>query len=500
MLKNEKHSNSFSKPIVRISIFSIILGVCAMILTLSIATGFQNGIKKKLQSFGSDVQIESMYNNYNNETSPLVTLGLPIDSIQSLPSIKEIQKFAYKSAIVQSKSKNETNNREVQGLIFKGLENSNNMGFFKDYLIKGECPNFSNKGNDTIVLSNNVCQKLGIDINDKIRSFFISNGNPKQRNFVVGGIYETGLDKIDQQFGFICLHNLSVINNWGTTIKINVEYTNDSNSIRLNCTNKSKEGIFLYEWGNNTIEQRNHIDISSKKDTQITIKAYELTDLKDRSLVSIPDTLTINYNAKNKQFNFQNDIGSGQYYTGGYEIALKDSENPTILEDIKMIFGPEYNVTDLEEKYSILFSWLKLIYQNVYIIIGLMIAVAIINMSSALLVLIVEKTKMIGILKSLGTSNKSLRKIFVIHGGLLITIGFIGGNLLAFLIIILQNHYGFLKLPQENYYLDTVPMAIPISNILILNASTFLFCYLAMVLPSYVSTKISPVRAIASEI
>ena len=62
-----------------------------------------------------------------------------------------------------------------------------------------------------------------------------------------------------------------------------------------------------------------------------------------------------------------------------------------------MIFGPEYNVTDLEEKYSILFSWLKLIYQNVYIIIGLMIAVAIINMSSALLVLIVEKTKMIGI-------------------------------------------------------------------------------------------------------
>ena len=107
---------------------------------------------------------------------------------------------------------------------------------------------------------------------------------------------------------------------------------------------------------------------------------------------------------------------------------------------------------------------------------------------------------MIGILKSLGTSNKSLRKIFVIHGGLLITIGFIGGNLLALLIIILQNHYGFLKLPQENYYLDTVPMAIPISNILILNASTFLFCYLAMVLPSYISTKISPVKAIASEI
>ena len=65
-----------------------------------------------------------------------------------------------------------------------------------------------------------------------------------------------------------------------------------------------------------------------------------------------------------------------------------------------MVFGPaEYNVTNLEERYSILFSWLKLIYQNVYIIIGLMIVVAVINMSSALLVIIVEKTKMIGISK-----------------------------------------------------------------------------------------------------
>ena len=143
---------------------------------------------------------------------------------------------------------------------------------------------------------------------------------------------------------------------------------------------------------------------------------------------------------------------------------------------------------------------LKLIYQNVYIIIGLMIVVAVINMSSALLVIIVEKTKMIGILKSIGISNRSLRKIFVIHGGLLITIGFIGGNLLALLIIVLQNNYGFLKLPQENYYLDTVPMAIPFLNILLLNACTFLFCYLTMVLPSFISTKLSPVKAIASEI
>ena len=129
-----------------------------------------------------------------------------------------------------------------------------------------------------------------------------------------------------------------------------------------------------------------------------------------------------------------------------------------------------------------------------------MIAVAIINMSCALLVLIVEKTKMIGILKALGIKNSSLIKIFATHGGLLLSFGFIGGNILAIIIIKLQNQFEFLKLSQENYYLDTVPMEYPILSILVLNIFTFLFCFLAMMLPSLISSRISPVKAINSDI
>ena len=129
-----------------------------------------------------------------------------------------------------------------------------------------------------------------------------------------------------------------------------------------------------------------------------------------------------------------------------------------------------------------------------------MIAVAIINMSCALLVLIVEKTKMIGILKALGLKNSSLIKIFATHGGLLLSFGFIGGNILAIIIIKLQNQFEFLKLSQENYYLDTVPMEYPILSILVLNIFTFLFCFLAMMLPSLISSRISPIKAINSDI
>ena len=129
-----------------------------------------------------------------------------------------------------------------------------------------------------------------------------------------------------------------------------------------------------------------------------------------------------------------------------------------------------------------------------------MVIVAVINMSSALLVLIVEKTKMIGILKSLGMKNKSIRKIFVIHGGILIASGFIFGNILAIIIIASQNKYGYLTLPQQNYYLNEVPMYFPVLSIGILNTTTFILCYISMILPSLVSTKISPIRAISSEI
>lgn len=129
-----------------------------------------------------------------------------------------------------------------------------------------------------------------------------------------------------------------------------------------------------------------------------------------------------------------------------------------------------------------------------------MIAVAVINMSCALLVLIVEKTKMIGILKALGMKNFSLIKIFVSHGGILLFYGFLAGNSLALIIIQLQNKFEFLKLSQENYYLDAVPMDYPISTIIILNFGAFIFCLITMILPSIISSKTSPIKAINSEI
>ena len=149
MLKNEKHSNNFSKPIVFISIIGIILGVSVMILTLSIATGFQNEIKNKLLSFGSHIQIESMYQNNNNETSPISILNSPIDSLSKSKDIIAVQKYAYKSAIIQSKRKPSDSINELEGVIFKGMENFKESSFFDEYLFQN--------AKQKLLLSNRGC-------------------------------------------------------------------------------------------------------------------------------------------------------------------------------------------------------------------------------------------------------------------------------------------------------------------------------------------------------
>jgi len=506
MLKNEKHSKTFSKPIVTLSIIGVALGLAMMIITISIATGFKSEIKEKLLSFGNHIQIESIYQNTTNETSPISTISFPKDSIiKKIPDCK-IQKYAYKAAIIQSKKKQNNINtnlstNEVEGVVFKALDSDYDPTFFTKYLIKGSVPDFSKQNNDTIILSNSQVNKLNISLYDPITAFFISDGKPKQRNLVLGGIYETGLDNIDNKFGFISLKKLIKINRWGFKLYVDSQFSKDSSRILFVCKNQSKKGDILYKWGNDDFTTNNELTISALKDTSIEIIGIEVNNLDEQQIISIPDTINIKYSTSEKKFSYNNKMGSEKYYTGGYEIILNNFEQIEEKKaEIKSLFGPEYAITTIQQRHEEMFDWLNLIYQNVYIIIGLMIVVAIINMSAALLVLIVEKTKMIGILKALGISNIKLRKIFIIHSGYLIIGGFILGNLIALSIIAIQNQFNILKLPQENYYLEAVPMHMPIAQISLVNLGAFICCFTAMILPTFISTKISPVKAIASEI
>ncbi len=188
----------------------------------------------------------------------------------------------------------------------------------------------------------------------------------------------------------------------------------------------------------------------------------------------------------------------------GFEVLIGDySEMDKITKDVRDIVGFHFNpdgtklrVMSIKEKYPQIFDWLNLTDMNVYIILALIIAVAGFNMVSGLLVLILERTNMIGILKAVGTRNWSIRKIFLYQSGFLISKGLFWGNVIGIAICILQSQLQIFKLDPASYYLEAVPINLKVWHILALNSGTLLITVLMLVIPSFIISRLSPEKTI----
>jgi len=154
------------------------------------------------------------------------------------------------------------------------------------------------------------------------------------------------------------------------------------------------------------------------------------------------------------------------------------------------------NTQTIEEKFSYIFDWLKLFDFNILVILIIMIIVSTINMVVALLVLILERTQMIGILKSMGANNWTIRKIFLYNAFYLIVRGLLWGNFIGIGFLVIQKYFGIIKLPPENYYVTVAPVDINLLYILALNLGTVAICLVVLLIPSYIISKISPAKTI----
>ena len=182
---------------------------------------------------------------------------------------------------------------------------------------------------------------------------------------------------------------------------------------------------------------------------------------------------------------------------GAYEIFIDDfSQLDERAKEIYKTIPPTFNSTSISEKYFSVFEWLKLFDFNILVILIIMIGVATINMVVALLVLILERTQLIGMLKALGASNWSVRKIFLYNAAHLISRGLLWGNGIAILLLVLQKKFEIIKLNPESYYVSSAPVDINLLHILLLNVGTILICVLVLLIPSYLITKISPIKAL----
>ncbi len=189
--------------------------------------------------------------------------------------------------------------------------------------------------------------------------------------------------------------------------------------------------------------------------------------------------------------------GWGEDQVEGIEVRIKNfSRLDSVTNELAGLIPPIYQVKNTRQMRPQIFDWLSLLDTNVAIILTLMIIVAAINIITALLILILERTNMVGILKALGSRDAQIRQIFLWKAGYLILLGLFYGNLAGLGLGFIQKYSGLIKLDPASYYLNHVPFSIELWPLLAINVGTFLFCLLCLLLPARIISSISPVKAI----
>jgi len=393
---------SFSRPIIRIAIIGIALGLVVMIISVAVVTGFKNEIRKRVVGFGSHIHIINFDSNISFETQPISKKqdfypGLA-DSIEG---IDHIQIFATKPGIIKT-------DKDIEGVIVKGIGSDFDWHFFNENLVEGHSFNVNDTlTSNEVLISRHISNLLGLEIKDEFAMFFIDR-QPRARRFKIAGIYETSLEEFDKQFILADIKHIIKLNNW--------------------------------------------------KDDEISGFEILISDYRD-----------IDYLTRQVH-----EIAGLSFDEDGYPLKVRN----------------------IKHKYPQIFDWLTLLDMNVLVILILMVVVAGFNMVSGLIILILDRTNMIGILKSLGLNNKGIRKIFLYQSAFLITKGLLWGNLIGILLAFIQYKTQFLQLDQASYFIDYVPVNFNILYFILLNAGTLLITLTMLVFPSLIIANISPSRTV----
>lgn len=393
----KKDSFNYSRPIIRIAILSIVLGLSVMILSVAILTGFQNEISRKVTGFGAHIRISPFDSNRSYETAPVSTEQDFYPTLD-IPHVTHIQVFATKAGIVKNKG-------TIQGVVLKGVDKDFNWSFFSDKLVDGTIISFKeDEASMDILISEKMANLMEVGVGDKLRTYFIMGDHQRGRPFVVKGIFDTGLSDFDNRFIIGDIKNIQRLNGWD----------------------------------------------------------------------------------------------AGQ--VGGFEVMIDDFSK---LEEVKaQVYNAvpfNLNVNDIKSLYPEIFDWLKLQDMNVIIILVIMVLVASVTMISTLLILILERTNMIGILKALGMNNGAIREVFLYNAAFVVLRGLAIGNLVAVSLALLQKHFKIITLDEASYFMTHVPVNLQVVDLLWINAGTLVVCFLMMIIPSFIITRITPVKAIRFE-
>ncbi len=332
---------------------------------------------------------------------------------------------------------------------------------------------------------NQSYQSLPIEGNADVEQFINAKNGFKhfQKYAIKAGIIKTENDfqgivlkGVDSQFDFTYLKNSIIAGNIPKldTVKLCNQILLSS-SLAQKLGFKVGDGIFVY-----------FIQDPPR------VRKFNIVGIFDTNLGEIDDLYAI---VDIKQIQKLNGW-SNNLFTG-YEVFVNNFDSLDVKVDLLATVTPyTMGITPINLVFPDLFNWLNMLDVNVMIILILMAAVAIINMVTALLILIVERSNMIGMLKALGLNNLNIIRIFLNLAAFIIIRGLLLGNAFAFGLGMLQQQFSLIKLSEKDYYVSAVPVSFQPFDFILVNVSCFVICLVLLLLPANVVSKISPVKSI----
>jgi len=393
-------TEAYARPVIRIAVISIALGLALMIISVAIVIGFKNSISDKVTGFSAPLQVVAFTNNESLEESPVTISTKFLKALRTNPEITHIQYTAKKGGVLKTRN-------QIQGIILKGVGQNYDWNFLKKNLTAGHLPDLKTTGaSRQVLISQKLAAKLQLRPGDAVRIWFIGKDATAAlgRKLVISGIYNTGIGEFDNRFLIGDLRQIQRLNGWK------------------------------------------------------------------------PDEV------------------------GSVELQVRDFKKlRTIAQNIYKSIPYNLNINTIYENYPEIFNWLDLLNTNVVVILVLMILVSGVTIVSTLFILIIERTGMVGILKTLGAGNRMIQKIFLYKAAYITGRGLLWGNILGLLFYFVQYYFHVFRLNPVNYYVSYVPVDLSVSNFLMLNAGTFFLCLLILVIPSFYITRIEPARALRYE-
>ena len=380
----------------QIAIVGIMLGLGVMLLSIAIVKGFKTEIREKVRGFNGDIQYIKYDLNSSYENSPFVLNENILAETKNYKGIKQVAPFATKPGIIKA-------NDEVEGVVFKGVDQAYDWSYFDKVLTAGKTINFKDsiQAEKEIIISDFLAKRLNLKVGDDFLMYFIQE-SLRKRKFEIVGIYNTGVEEVDKTYIIGAISLIKKLNNWN-----------------------------------------------------------------------------------------ENEVG-------GYEIRVVDFDQLNQYSaNLSSLLPPQIKTVSVRDNYPIIFDWLSLLDVNAQVVLGLMLVVAVINMISALLIMILERTNMIGLLKALGETNWGIRKIFLYQALYLVGIGMLLGNIFGLGLGYFQLKTHFFKLDEASYFMKFIPVEFNFLDIALINFGTLLICLLVLLVPSMLVSKISPIKAIA---